>query len=90
MCSRNICRRINKIRCVGTKGVLEVKDGRVLLIDSEGERYIENEKAPDLFEEFLLGKDTICREEVFYLTEIALLTSEAADIKKRIDIGGAV
>jgi predicted dehydrogenase len=80
----------DRIRCVGTKGVLEVKDGRVLLIDSEGERYIENEKAPDLFEEFLLGKDTIGREEVFYLTEIALLTRESADLNQRIEIGGAV
>ena len=61
----------DRIRCVGTEGVLEVCDSKITLITPEETRTILPDAAPELLEEFLAGS-AIPSEEIFYLTRVAL------------------
>lgn len=83
----------DRLRIVGTKGILEVRGGKVCLISDGGERIIEN-VAPEraLFEEFALeiSGEGVCRvsaEETFNVTEIALIARQSADEGRKIGIG---
>lgn len=69
----------DRIRCVGSEGVLEVRNDRVTLIDRQGERSLSFSEAPDLTEEFLCGRQPISPDEIFFLTKVALLSRESAD-----------
>jgi predicted dehydrogenase len=69
----------DRIRCVGTAGVLEVRGGEILLINGEGEQILRPTEAPELLEEFLNGGETIPPEEIFYLTRVAIVARDAAD-----------
>lgn len=69
----------DRIRCVGTRGILEVRDGKIILIDSEGERILEPTDAPELLEEFLEGREPISQGEIFDLTGVALAARQSAD-----------
>lgn len=80
----------DRVRAAGTGGVIEVIDGKIKLVDSEGERIIEPEE-PDrkIFSDFileLLGKRPaiVSDEETFELTRSCLLAREAADTGKQI------
>ncbi len=74
----------DRIRCVGTEGVLEVRDGKVLLIDKNGAQTLDPANAPELLCEFLEGQEPISAEEIFYLTDVALAARDAADAKTTI------
>ena len=76
----------DRIRCVGTKGVLEVRNKRIYLINENGERVITPTEAPELFTEFLEGGVPISPEEIVYLTRAALTAREAADRKTTLQI----
>lgn len=83
----------DRIRVVGTKGILEVRGGKVYLISEGGERVLENVSPEhELFEEFALeisGEGT-CRvgaNETFDVTEIALIARQSADEGRKIGIG---
>ncbi|MBE5783807.1 MAG: Gfo/Idh/MocA family oxidoreductase [Clostridiales bacterium] len=76
----------DRVRCAGTKGVLEVRDGKVLLMNEEGNQVLEPEKCPELLEEFLDGKQPIPVEEIFHLTRAAIAAREAADTGKKVKI----
>lgn len=76
----------DRIRCVGTRGVLEVVGDTVTLIDGEGKRELTVPDAPELLGAFLDGGDVITPEEIFYLTRVALLAREAADSGKTMEI----
>ena len=69
----------DRIRCVGTAGVLEVRGGEILLINDEGEQILRPTEAPELLEEFLGGGESVPPEEIFYLTRVAILARDAAD-----------
>ena len=69
----------DRIRCVGTRGVLEVRGGEILLINGEGEQILRPTEAPELLEEFLDGGETIAPDEIFTLTRVAILARDAAD-----------
>lgn len=69
----------DRIRCVGTAGVLEVRGGEILLINGEGEQILHPTDAPELLQEFLDGGETVPPEEIFYLTRVAILARDAAD-----------
>ncbi len=62
----------DRVRCVGTKGILEVRDGKIYLMNQDGESEITPSTAPEPLEEFLSGKDIIPPEEIFHITEVAL------------------
>lgn len=76
----------DRIRCVGTRGVIEVIGDTVTLIDGESTRVLPVPEAPELLGEFLDGGDAIAAEEIFYLTRVALHARDAADCGKTIEI----
>ena len=68
----------DRVRCVGTEGVIEVRDSRIYLIDRDGEREILPDSAPDLTDLFLAGEG-LGTEEIFHITDAALAARDAAD-----------
>ena len=73
----------DRIRVVGTKGVLEVRDGGVTLINENGVQTPKNLPAEDIFEDFLnacQGKSVplLSAEESFRATRVAILARDAA------------
>ena len=79
----------DRIRVVGTTGVLEVRDSAVTLINENGLQYPENLCEGDLFEDFLLqiegkGACRVSAEEAFAASRAALCAQQAADENRRI------
>ena len=80
----------DRVRVAGTEGVLEVMDGKVVLIDKEGKRELSVPPAErDLFSDFansLTGKQEclVPEWETFELTRACLLARESADTGKII------
>ena len=74
----------DRLRVVGTEGVLDVQGGRLTMTNSQGEQKPEPEKGKNLSVEFLneiLGEG-LCEirpEEVFDIAKLAILTQQAAD-----------
>lgn len=64
------------VRCVGEDGIIEVRYGKITLIKNGVEEIIPG-SAPELFTEFIDGREPIPFEEVFYLTRIALVSRDA-------------
>lgn len=66
----------DRLRIVGTKGIVEYEKGKVILIDENGEKEIPLLKTQDIFKLFVDritdGKSGISMEESIYATEIAL------------------
>lgn len=74
----------DRIRVVGTKGVLEVRDEGVILTNSDGVQRPKPLPGGDLFADFLRqaegkGQCRISAEDAFAATRAALLAQEAAD-----------
>ena len=78
----------DRIRCVGTRGVIEIRNDEILLIDESGANTIIPDGAPELLEEFLNGGEAITPEEIFYLTRVAILARESADTQRIVKIEG--
>jgi predicted dehydrogenase len=76
----------DRIRCVGTEGILEVRDGMIHLMNRDGVRTIAPDPAPELFTCFLKGNDLLSPDEIFYLTRVALLARESADTQATVAI----
>lgn len=76
----------DRIRVAGTEGVIEVIRDRVTLIDKDGERELSFTDAPELLTSFLAGEDVITKDEIFYLTRVALSARDAADSGEKITI----
>lgn len=82
----------DRLRLVGSKGVLEVRFGKVFVIDEEGERelpLVETER--ELFEEFVLeiegkGKCRVSAEDAFFATRVALAARESQDTGKNVAV----
>ena len=80
----------DRIRVVGTKGIVEYQSGVVTLIDEKGARELELLHKQDVFALFLDrigGKDVgVTVEESLYITKVALKAREAADSGKTVEI----
>lgn len=81
----------DRVRVVGTEGIIEVSDSKVKLINGEnnGEEYIETSCDRTLFADFVSGlqKKNECllsTDDVFEVTEACLLARESADTGKEI------
>ena len=79
----------DRIRVVGTEGVLEVRDGEIKLINGQGVQYPEKSQTEDFFADFLgqVSGGAPCRisaQEVFAVTRGALLAQMAADCHKKL------
>ncbi len=82
----------DRLRLVGSKGILEVRDRRVFVIDENGERELALvQTETELFEEFLFeymgkGKCRVSAEDTFWATRTALSAREAEDLGKTVAI----
>ena len=80
----------DRIRVVGTKGVVEYQNGVVTLIDENGARELEMCEGRNVFSLFLervSGKDEgVSMEESIYITKVALKAREAAETGKAVEI----
>lgn len=77
----------DRIRCVGTDGILEVIGNKILLMNRDGVSEYRPDTAPELLAEFLHGKDPLPLKEIFHITETALRAKEAAKSGKTVWIG---
>lgn len=76
----------DRIRCVGTRGIIEVRDDEIILMNGEESCVITPPHAPELLEEFIDGKTDLSPNEIFYLTRIAIIARDSADLQKKIVI----
>ncbi len=71
----------DRMRIVGTNGILEYMQGKVTLINANGEQELSLEKTKDIFKLFVDrisdGKSGISPEESIYITEIALKANKS-------------
>lgn len=72
----------DRVRVVCTEGVVEYKQGRVTVIDKDGERELPLLPAEDVFEQMLRrigGEDVgVSPEDSFYVTRVALMARDDA------------
>ena len=75
----------DRVRCVGEKGVIEVRDGEITLINGEGVKTWRPTSAPELTALFLdgLGME---KEEIFHITRAALCARDAADTGETVAV----
>ncbi len=76
----------DRVRCVGTDGVIEVMGGSITLIDRGGTHEIEPTDAPDLLEDFLNGGDVLTTDEVFRIAAAGIAARDSADRGKTVKI----
>ncbi len=73
----------DRLRIVGTKGVLEYEKGKVFLIDEHGERELPLMPSEDIFKLFvdrIKGNNVgVSMEESLYITQVALKSDKAAE-----------
>ncbi len=74
----------DRVRVVGTKGVLEVRGGKLYSITEEGEKVSEPETTKDqvmeFLEEILSGNPgELTQEDIFYITDLILVARDAAE-----------
>ena len=77
----------DRIRCVGTEGVLEVSGGKISVIDQEGEVEYCPDTAPELLAEFLDGHSPLSLADIFHITKVAIAARESANTEKTVIIG---
>ena len=77
----------DRIRCVGDKGILEVCENRICLINQDGPQLLSPEEAPELLSEFLAGHDPLPLSEILHITKAAIAAREAALTGKSVSIG---
>lgn len=82
----------DRLRLVGSRGVLEVRSGRVFVIDEDGERELPLiETETELFEEFVMemqgrNKCRVSAEDSFFATRVALTARESQDTGKIVPV----
>lgn len=74
----------DRLRIVGSEGVLEVRRDRYTLITDQQVQEFLPMPAPKLALDFLLKKEEVSAQDAFYLTKVALAAREAADQNKEI------
>ena len=77
----------DRIRCVGTEGVLEVLEDRILLMNGEGVSEFTPDEAPSLLAKFLDGGEPLPLDEIFHITKAAIAARESANSGKTVKIG---
>lgn len=82
----------DRLRLVGSEGVLEVRGGKVFAIDKDGERELPLvQTETELFEEFAMemrgkGKCRVSAEDSFFATRVALSARDSQDTGKIVPI----
>ena len=81
----------DRLRIVGTDGILEILDGRLTLIDAQGQREVPLQPAPDLFADCLRRieeRDFSDHIDGMYSTYLCLKARESADSGHAADLSG--
>jgi predicted dehydrogenase len=81
----------DRIRIVGTLGIVEVRDGEAFAIANSGERKLPNTKETHIFDEFIKAvkgeKNELPKaEDAFYVTEVCLKARLSAETGGIIEI----
>lgn len=76
----------DRVRCVGTDGVIEVTSGKITLITADGSTEIAPDTAPDLLGDFLDGSNVLTTDEVFHIAAAGIAARDSADSGKTVDI----
>ena len=76
----------DRIRCVGTEGVLEVASGKISLMNQEGCFEFYPNTAPELLSEFLDSEMPISLDEIFHITKAVIAAKESAEKQRTIMI----
>lgn len=76
----------DRIRCVGDRGVIEVCENQITLINGDGTQILCPENAPELLSEFLAGNDPIPLSEIIHITKAAIAARESAAIAETVMI----
>lgn len=76
----------DRVRIVGDRGVLEVKEGRVTLIDENGRVEIPSIAVPNPLKDFLDGRFSPDMEDIFHITGTALYSKMSAKERNKIRI----
>lgn len=76
----------DRVRIVGESGILEVREGRVRLINEQGTTEIPSIPVPNPLKDFLNGSFSPTPEEIFHITRTALCSRLAAQEKNKIQI----
>jgi len=82
----------DRLRIVGSDGILEVRGGRVSVIDSDGERELNLVQTDrELFEEMVLemrgeGQCRVSARDAFFATRVALTARESQDTGRTVPI----
>ncbi|MGJ8454168.1 Gfo/Idh/MocA family protein [Pseudothermotoga sp. U03pept] len=81
----------DRVRVVGTKGILEVTRGKVIVLDDKGEREVPLVAEKQIFSEFLsqikgTGSCMVTPRDSILATEIALKARESADTGRVVEI----
>lgn len=69
----------DRVRCVGTDGVIEVMGGKITLTTSDSTTTVEPDGAPDLLGDFLGGGDVLTMDEVFHIAAAGIAARDSAD-----------
>ena len=77
----------DRVRCVGTEGVLEVRDGTIFLMNQDGISEIKPTTAPELLTAFLNKEEPLPTDEIFHITKTAIAARDSARNGKTIVIG---
>ncbi len=82
----------DRIRVVGTRGVIEVSDGRVELVDADGESELVPDCGRTIFGDFVNrivagGESLLTSEDAFAVTEACLLARLSADEGRVVSFG---
>ncbi len=76
----------DRLRIVGTEGVLEVRRDHYTLITADAVREFAPEPAPKLAVEFLNKCEDVSAADALYLTKVALAARDSADANKEIEL----
>ena len=81
----------DRIRVVGTKGILEVRDGKVFVVDDQGFREVPLLKEGQIFRDFLRkvrneGECMVTPEDPILATDVALKARLSADTGRIVEI----
>ena len=69
----------DRMRVVGTEGIIEINETSYKIINTDGVNEYFPIDASKLAYDYLLRKEELTQDEIFYLTRIALITRESAD-----------
>ncbi|MBQ6706983.1 MAG: Gfo/Idh/MocA family oxidoreductase [Clostridia bacterium] len=78
----------DRIRCVGTEGVLEVCRGNISLMNKDGVFEFRPNTAPELLTEFLDDGECISTDEIFHIAAVALAAKQSAELGKTTSMSG--